>query len=391
MKIAFLTQSISREAGGLFESVRQTAKTISASHLVEVDVLAFEDLYSSEDNSAWRPLTPLLFEGSGPEFFKMSQPLIAKIHQLRPDLLHVQGLWSFLSIASRQYTKATTCPSVISPRGMLDPWALKNSAWKKVLASYLFEKSHLNEAHCIHSLCTSETRSVRSYGLNNPVCQIPNGIDLPDNEIQFLPPWQDSLEPGKKILLFLSRIHPKKGLIDLILAWENVQKNFPVSRGWTLAIAGWDQLGHENELREQVSSAGLGASVLFLGPQFNENKVACYQNADAFILPSFSEGLPMVILEAWAHKLPVLMTPACNLPEGFAAEAALKIQPEPASIEAGLVDFFSLTELEQDRLGNNGYELVKDCFTWEKVAHDLFSVYQWTLGGGAPPDCVITD
>jgi glycosyltransferase involved in cell wall biosynthesis len=129
--------------------------------------------------------------------------------------------------------------------------------------------------------------------------------------------------------------------------------------------------------------------VVFLGPQFNQGKVACYHNCDAFILPSFSEGLPMVILEAWAYRKPVLMTSQCNLPEGFTASAAIQIEPEVGSITAGLDFLFHAAGDQIHTLGKNGHSLVATRFNWPRCAQEMLQVYHWLLGSGPKPACVI--
>ena len=126
-------------------------------------------------------------------------------------------------------------------------------------------------------------------------------------------------------------------------------------------------------------------SLLFLGPQFNHAKAACYAGCDAFILPSFSEGLPMVVLEAWAYAKPVVMTPECNLPEGFAASAALKIATNVESITPALTRLFRLSPTELRTLGANGQRLVRGQFTWDSIAGQLKATYEWMLGGSTRP------
>src|SRR5204863_365237 len=138
---------------------------------------------------------------------------------------------------------------------------------------------------------------------------------------------------SRRTLLYLGRLHPKKNILNLIRAWNQTSKTQRGSRDrWILAIAGWDQGGYETELKNIAD----GASVVFLGSQFGAEKRECYRTCDAFILPSLSEGLPMTVLEAWAHAKPVLMTPECNLPEGFEANAALRIGTTSEEIAAGL-------------------------------------------------------
>ena len=128
---------------------------------------------------------------------------------------------------------------------------------------------------------------------------------------------------------------------------------------------------------------------LYVGPQFNAAKHASYHRADAFILPSFSEGLPMTVLEAWSYSLLVLMTPQCNLPEGFQADAALRIDPEPERIAQGLTALFAMPDHERTAMGERGRALVAQRFTWPHIAQQMLSVYRWVLGQGERPECVM--
>jgi poly(glycerol-phosphate) alpha-glucosyltransferase len=200
-------------------------------------------------------------------------------------------------------------------------------------------------------------------------------------------PWGDKVA-GKKIVLYLGRLHPKKGLVNLLRAWRKVAVDCRSNAAWVLAVVGWGQGGHEIELQKLSQELGLEKSVLFLGPLFGRNKQACYENADAFILPSLSEGLPMTVLEAWAYGLPVLMTPQCNLQEGFDCGAALRIEPEVDKISESLVQLFTLSNIQRKEMGSRGIELVQQRFSWRKVTDQLHNVYQWIMGGGIPPDCV---
>jgi poly(glycerol-phosphate) alpha-glucosyltransferase len=156
-----------------------------------------------------------------------------------------------------------------------------------------------------------------------------------------------------------------------------------------LAIAGWEEGGHQSELQKLAAELRLPSSVIFLGPQFGEAKAACYRACDAFILPSFSEGLPMVVLEAWSYGKPVLMTPECNLKEGFAAQAALRIQPNVESISEGLKGLFEMSEVERQAMGRRGLALVQDRFVWPRIALQMQDVYNWLVGGGPQPECLL--
>lgn len=392
MKITFLAKSLSELAGGLLPVTQRLGQLLSTRTNSNVYALGIYDKLFDKDTGGWQPVEAKACNYLGPHSFGYSPEMKRSLFDINPDLVHTHGLFYYTSLLANQWGQKFKKPVIITPHGMLDAWALKNSQWKKNFAAWLFENRHLKNSYCIHSLCESETHSIRNYGLKRkPVCQIPNGIDLPDLSRDLICPWAARVEKGKKVLLFLSRIHPKKGLPNLLTAWAEVRKKTLLSKEWVLAIAGWSQTGHLSELEAMVNDLSLVDSVIFLGPQFDDDKAASYLNADAFILPSYSEGLPMVILEAWAYGLPVLMTPQCNIPEGFLNGAAIQIQPESLSIQQGLRDFFLLTDGERLTIGQRGKKLVEDQFTWDRVAEDMHSVYKWILGGGQPPSCVITD
>ena len=143
-------------------------------------------------------------------------------------------------------------------------------------------------------------------------------------------------------------------------------------------------------LVQLVEELQLQESIEFTGPVFGEAKTKLLQTSSGFILPSFSEGLPMTVLEAWAAYLPVIMTEMCNLPEGFAASAAIKVFPTPPDIARGLLDFLALPEAARHQLGRNGRSLVERDFTWDAVSDQLTEVYRWLSGATAKPDCVYT-
>jgi poly(glycerol-phosphate) alpha-glucosyltransferase len=278
---------------------------------------------------------------------------------------------------------------------MMDSWALRQSRLKKRVAGMLYQNAQLRQAACIRAICESELKSIRAYGLKNPVCVIPYGIDLPVKPHEGENVAALAREPNerrRKVLLYLGRIHPKKGLVNLLKAWKcAIGARFTVGEQWNLVIAGWDQGGHEGELKRMARDLRIEDSVLFVGPQYGETKAEFYRNCDAFILPSFSEGTPMSILEAWSYAKPVLMTPECNLPEGLEAGAAICFRPTVEAIEQGLQRLALMSDLERQAMGERSLKLVKERFRWSRVAHDMITVYRWLLKTADRPDCVRLD
>jgi glycosyltransferase involved in cell wall biosynthesis len=387
VRVAFLPGSLSRAAGGFFESVRALARALHVRAGVEIAVFGLRDEFYSRDLSEWAPVRVEAFPIRGPRSFGWALRLRQALAGYKPDLVHLHGLWMHSSLVARDFGRRTGRPVVVSPRGMLDPWALRNSHLKKQVARWLFEGANLRKARCIHALSDAECQAVRAFGLRQPVCIVPNGVEM-SAAVTDPPPWASVMPPGAMVLLYLGRLHPKKNLINLVKAWSAVQRDdaFDTER-WHLVIIGWDQGGYERALREAAEQEDLG-NVHFLGPKFGKEKEAAFSHAAAFILPSLSEGLQMVVLEAWAHALPVLMTAECNLREGFGAGAACRIGPEADSIAGGIRSLIRMSESERHGIGQRGRELAERQFTWESIARRMHEAYMWLLDGGAPPACV---
>lgn len=382
MKIVFLTASTSRNAGGLYFTITNYTRFLR-NEGVEVYVVGIDDEFSAEDRINFGEVEvksyktvrlPLL------STFGMSLELSKLLENLNPDIIHLQGLWMYHSLAALKYRKShPNSRLIIEPHGMLDPWAVKNSAWKKKLVGHWFEYENLRTADCLHALCESEKESIKNFGLTNKVVVIPNGVNIPAISID----W-DSKE---KTILFIGRIHPKKGIRQLIEAVKLIQTSEPhVLDNWFFKIAGWNQNGHQEELENLVRSLSLDNVIKFIGPIFGEEKHNELIKASAFILPSFSEGLPMSILEAWAYGLPTIMTPYCNLPIGFESNSAIKIGTSPDEIKDGILKFLTLQEEEVRRMSMNATELVKESFTWKAIAQTTVNLYdeliQSTVYGG---------
>ena len=405
MKIAYLLNSVSRKAGGLFEICKRLAQTTCREK--EIVVLGVEDEFTKMDIMEWVPLRPTVFSPVFARSFGYAPGYARYLAEVCPDIAHVHGLWTYPSFAGYLWHRRTKRTLIYTAHGMLAPWALRNSAWKKRLVRALWEDAAHRSATCFQVNSEAEHRILRRHGLRNPICIIPNGIDLPEESQESGVRGQESalasVAEGKKVLLYLGRLHPKKNLVTLLKAWVTVQKarlRSQKSDEWLLAIAGWDQGGHEEKLQRLATQLGIAwcnitehrtsnrTSLVFLGPQFGTDKDACYRACDAFVLPSLSEGLPMTVLEAWAYAKPVLMTPECNLPEGFAAEAAQRMGTTANEIATGLRQLVEMTEGERKEMGIRGRTLVAAKFSWPRIGQRMLAVYEWVLGGGTPPETV---
>jgi poly(glycerol-phosphate) alpha-glucosyltransferase len=222
--------------------------------------------------------------------------------------------------------------------------------------------------------------------VRTPIAVIPNGVTLPDMRGDLpRPAWMPA---DRRVLLFLGRIHRKKGVFELLDAWRRLlDRSEAVKRGWVLAIAGWDDGGYAAQLKHAAEDLALGPdSVIFPGGIFGREKEAAFRHASAFILPSYSEGLPMSILEAWSYGLPVLMTRGCNIPAAFDRDAAIEISTEPSDLSRQIER--AMTSPSLGDVARNGRRFVEERFTWKAVINDLRAVYQWLAGTSSRPACV---
>lgn len=386
MKLANLVTSIDPSlGGGVAEVVNKLSLEISKSAKVNVYSL----IHRSGRQKSFRlndNLNYLLYKYYDPFLYGFSPNLKQNILQSDADVLHVHGMWEYNSFIALNWFKLKNKPYIISPHGMLNKWSLKSSSLKKKLLLLIIERKYLKNASLVHALNLEEYDQIRDIGLKNPVCIIPNGVNLPNDESINTPNWFNMIPKYRKNLLYLGRLHPKKNIQSLIIAYYNYsQTNTNFLNDWNLIIAGWDQLDYKNKLLSMIKEFNLANNVFLIGPQYGTDKVFAYKNADAFILPSFDEGLPMAVLEAWSYSLPVLMTKECNLNIGFEKGAAINIKCEIDGIMEGLNKLQLLSNVELKQIGILGRSLVEKEFVWEIIAQKWLETYNWLINGGIPP------
>lgn len=368
MKILTILSSASRNAGGLFESVRRL--TIDVNKSFQNKVISFEDEFSWEDSGKWSNIEVETYKSYGPKGFCYNPKIYSAISNYAPDIIHIHGIWGYYGKIVRDYSYDKNIPYLISPHGMLDPWALRNSSYKKKIAMRWYEYKNIMSADVVRALCVSEAMAIKQISEKISVEIVPNSLDL--SAIPLVQINRTNPENRKiRNLLFLGRLHPKKNIINLLKAWRMVS----TGKNWNLTIAGWDELNHEFELHKTASNLGLLNEVYFVGPKHGVDKYNLFANSDAFILPSLSEGLPMAILEAWAMKLPVVMTPQCNLPSGFECGAAIKIETNIESIAEGLEILMSKSHIQLNEMGKAGFENVKNNFDNQIINKKITKLY----------------
>jgi glycosyltransferase involved in cell wall biosynthesis len=303
------------------------------------------------------------------------------------EVVHVHGLWQAQTRRGARSAMAARIPYLVAVHGMADPWALRHKSWKKRIYLGLVEARNLRRASCLHALSRPEIEHLRAIAPWTPIGFVPNGVDLAP--FDDLPP-RLALEDehpelrGKFVLLFFARLHAKKGL-DLLA--EALRRVAPSRPDLHLLIAGTDD-GEWSPFLSRIEEAGLSGRVTYLGHVSGETARRVWAASDAFVLPSYSEGFSMAILEALACRLPCLITTACYFPEVAAVGGAVVVEPTPDDVTRGLREMLEREPEELATLGRNGRCLVEREYTWDRQAERLAAIYEWLLGGGTPPDWV---
>lgn len=381
MRIAHLSWLLSRNGGGIPPVVFAVVREQRALGHESAAIGVADPSDAVGDAMTFRAIGPLAL-GLAPG---MGNALAARA----PDLLHLHGLFTWPSNVARTFGRRTNRPVIVSPHGMLEPWALANSAWKKRLFRLLIEDANLRGAACLHALCAAEAAQIRRLGFTNPIAVVPNGVELPiaASATTFVAAFPRAR--GRRIVLFLGRVHPKKGLPHLIDAWAQVKRDRRALDDWMLVIAGPDQRGHAAEVTRRVAERGLGDDIQVIGPLYGELKESALAAAAAFILPSFSEGFSIAILEAMARRLPVLVTRQCNV-DVEACGAGLLADPDERSVAAQLHAFLDMSDVERSEMGSRGRREVEARYTWPRVARELLDAYEFVLGESSRPAFVET-
>ena len=297
------------------------------------------------------------------------------------DGLHIHGLWEASTAAAGRASRSLGKPYILSAHGMLEPWALANKRWKKRVYAALIERRIVAEAACLHALTKAEAEQYRAFGAKGPIAVIPNAVEIPTrlSAERFLSAFPDCRDSRR--VLFLGRLHPKKGLDLLVDAWATVSNAFPEAH---LVLAGPDAEGTANKLRQAISAAGITNQVTFTGMLDTEMKWSALASSEGFVLPSFSEGLSMGALEALGAGVPVIVTHHCNMPEVTTYRAGWEVQANTTQLAGALEELLGRTPEENRRMGERGAHLITTRYDPRHVAEAMADLYDYVLSGIPP-------
>lgn len=307
------------------------------------------------------------------------------------NVLHQHGIWLAISRVTNRWRATFGRPTVIAPHGSLEAPALRRSAWKKRLATLAYEGKNLTAASCLHATSTAEAAGFRRYGLTNPIAIIPNGISEswirsegdPD---RFLSRF--AIPPGFRLLLFLSRLHPIKGLPLLLEAIAQLKR---YHGDWLLVVAGPDERGHLLELQALVRKLNIGHLVRFVGPLLGQDRRDAYSAADLLVLPTFSENFGIVVAEALGVGVPVLTTRGAPWEELETFGCGWWVDVNVGAIRDALLKAVQMPKDELRSMGQRGQILVSEKYSLSRMGRQSIMLYDWLLGHGKQPDFVMKD
>lgn len=313
--------------------------------------------------------------------FPLAFDLYKNIKHRAPDFVHNHGMWHGVNFFSSILASHFNIPYIIQPHGMLEPWALNFNRTKKLFAIHLYQRRLLNKASGFVATSEMEYHNLRSLRLDQPIAVIPNGITGLDKR----PQRRMTALNRQRNLLFLSRIHPKKGLLNLLQAWASID-----TKGWVLNIAGPAEGKYLEVVLAEISRLGIDNSVTYLGELYGDAKTSAYTNADIFVLPTFSENFGIVVAEALQHGIPVITTKGTPWADIESCRAGWWIDIGVDPLRKALLEGITLSDEDREAMGNRGYQLVQR-FDWSNIALSMADFYQWLKHRGSRPGHVFLD
>lgn len=282
------------------------------------------------------------------------------------DIMHFHGLWMMPNVYPAWAVRRTNCRLVMSPRGMLDPWALQWNRRRKWFFGHAAQYRALRAVHAFHATSEAEMKAIQSAGYHSPTSVIPIGIDMPVL-------MGDRPEAGGRRVLYLGRLHPKKNLEALIRAWTRVESQFP---DWSLTIAGPGEASYAAHLRTLVASS---ARARLVPPAYGPAKAELLASADLFVLPTHSENFGIVVAEALSFGIPVIVSTGAPWAGIEDHECGWWVENGINSLAEALSSAMSQKPAELQKAGLRGRTWMQREFSWSSVALQTEHAYRSLL------------
>ena len=387
-RVLHIITSLSRAAGGPSRSVQGLVAGLNAAG-VEAWLLALQ-----HGDGPWV---------EGVEHFVNGEPIEDAVARVKPDIVHLHGLWSLALHRCAVICRRIMIPYVIAPRGMLEPWSLQQKWLKKRIARFLYQDRDLKCAAALHATAESEAEQFRKLGFKNPIIVSPNGVNVPKNFSRV-----ECVDRVERRALFVSRMHPKKGVLELVEAFKKVVSGgVEECRSWKVelvyTVSGEFEKEYEAKVKRRILELGMSyqdtdgtihsspsplpsptPNFIFTGALNDDEKWAAYARADLFVLPTYSENFGIVVAEALWAGVPVITTKGTPWKELEDRKCGKWIDlPTEGSnpsdwrtLVAALECMMSMPDDERRQMGENGRRLVEEKYTWDAVVKEMVKGYR---------------
>lgn len=360
MKIIHYTPSLDRAWGGTATYMQLLAKELG--QLVELHVVSHASTTPlAMKNCQVHNLVPI----NSPLELKRQWTYL--LHDISPNLVHINCCWTPSCALLQRWAQNLGFKVVLTPHGMLEPWIIARHYWtRKFPALLLYQKTAVKRAEYLHATAESEKDNLLKLAYNSKIQIIANGIDV--ESIVIKQSWK-----RKKEILFLSRVHVKKGIHFLIEVVAQLKEQM---QGYVVHIAGEGDDAYIDELKQLVINYDVMDIIRFEGGVYGERKWELYRTADCFILPTHSENFGLVVAEALASGTPVITTKGTPWSELESRHCGWWTEVGTEPIKEALLRQLALTDKELEVMGRNGRKLVEEKYSARKMAEDMVVLYQ---------------
>lgn len=373
MKVLHVISGISRKGGGPSRSSQGLVKA-----LCEAGVDAW--IHSFDQEEPWV---------DGVRAFRRTEGLdAASLKEF--DLVHIHGIWDRRLHAVAKLCRKAKVPYVIAPRGMLEPWSLQQKWLKKRIARFLYQDRDLKKAAALHATAESEKEQFRKLGFKNYCIVSPNGVNLPLSQ----PQPSTSTSDAMRRALFVSRMHPKKGVMELVEAWARVKPE-----GWICELvytkSGAEELAYEQKVKDRILALGMSyqdndgtihsptptshSNFILTGPLDDDKKWEAYARADLFILPTYSENFGIVIAEALWAGVPVITTKGTPWKDLEDHNCGWWIDTGVDALETCLCSTLNTPTSALAQMGAFGHSLIEQKYTWKAAIGAMKHGYEQAI------------
>lgn len=363
MRIIHYIPSIDRTSGGTTAYLQLLAKELGK--LVELYVVTH-----ASENPVEIENCQVYYIAMLRHVREMKRQWMYWLNELESDVVHVNCCWMPQCALVQRWAQRVGYKIVLTPHGMLEPWIMKRHYWtRKVPALLFYQKAAIKKADCLHATAESEKENLLKLGYNSRITVIPNGIDV--ESIVLKQNWKRNRQ-----ILFLSRIHVKKGIEFLLEAVAVLKEKL---QGYAVYIAGEGDAAYIDQLKAKAQSLGIGQLVKFCGGVYGDEKWRLFRQADVFVLPTYSENFGIVVAEALASGTPVITTKGTPWEELDMNHCGWWTEIGTKPLVDALNEFLSLNEQELEVMGENGRRLVEEKYSVKNMAEAMVRLYDKVL------------